>query len=140
MTNLNQASFEVEDWWDEKMSLLFGNEAAQEASTLKKIEEEFIEFLRDPSSAEAADVVIAMIVWMHIRDSDLADAIHQKTMINELRQWHMTTEGTFHHVEPEGHPARQHGTRDCTLCGGDQPFSVCATDGTPCQVRTTLGD
>jgi predicted house-cleaning noncanonical NTP pyrophosphatase (MazG superfamily) len=88
-------------WWNETMAEHFeDHRGAQAQGTLRKIEEEVVEFLRDPCAQEAADVVIALMVWCHIQGINLSEHMLAKMDVNESREWAHHPSGAMRHVDP----------------------------------------
>lgn len=83
MIGWDSAEMEVVDWWREKLEHRF-----HDTPTTGKIEEELAELVEDPTSEEeAADVVIALMIYAYRMKWDLPAAIVRKTRINHLREW-----------------------------------------------------
>lgn len=86
-------------WTDEAMPEATGE------SFLLKARHEWQELLDDPDDpVEAADVVACLIAGWHRRGVALFDVLHQKVVINEVREWELLPDGTYQHVAHFGGP------------------------------------
>lgn len=67
----------------------------------KMAAKEAVEFSETPTLEEAADVLICVVVALYYKGhdvDDLAEAIHQKMIINKKRSWTEQEDGTWQHV------------------------------------------
>ncbi len=133
-TRFDMVHEELVEWINDTILPLVGNHrGALHQTELKKVEEEVVEFLRDPCADEAIDVIFALWGWASSGDIDLSRMMSEKLAMLKERTWELRSDGSVHHVDNTD-PAHQFGTNDCTLCHGNQPFVVCDPSGKPCQV------
>jgi hypothetical protein len=90
---LAQAERNVLDWW---FTMDPDREATREP--LKAIQE-MKEFIEEPSPEEAADIVIALIVWFWQNGWSLPVYVWRKMTINRNRSWVKLPSGHYQHSE-----------------------------------------
>ena len=70
------------------------------AGILKHLSEEFAEFLANPSSEEAADIIILLFAWAKEEEiPDLLVAVDKKMLKNRHRRWNIQPDGTGRHIK-----------------------------------------
>lgn len=93
MSYIVAAEANVLDWWA-------GMDPERKASKepLKAVQE-MQEFIKEPSPEEAADVVIALLVWFWQNGWSLGAYVLRKMQINRARRWTQLPSGHFQHIE-----------------------------------------
>ncbi len=68
-------------------------------SDVLKFKEESEEFLTEPSVEEAADALLCLTHWAHLKGLDLLAAVKAKMEKNAARKWEQRLDGTWKHIK-----------------------------------------
>lgn len=80
---------------------IYGETPITQENVVAKLEEEFSEFLDNPSIEEASDLFLLLIGWLTVTNKDFADlllAAEEKSRVNLGRTWELGDNGVHHHV------------------------------------------
>lgn len=70
---------------------------AEAESYLNKLDEEVQELKEDPNIEELADCMLVLVGLSRFVEGDLKEAVRQKILKNERRDWVKMPDGTYHH-------------------------------------------
>lgn len=95
MNSIKQLQAEIAQWADQL------NPDRTALSLIAKMLEELGELIaseRQDDPNELADVLILALDLAHIKNVDIAQAVHNKMQINKQRQWRIADNGAMSHV------------------------------------------